>query len=209
MALSHARYMDARHSTFCAVGRDHITINQISFSLFGSRHTPVHFPLSSGPPQPTSHPKASPPRGSLVTTYQSSDIGAVLDTASSLAVRITKLLVDHRASSNNDRDLELELKSLLQALTLTGLAVQEYADRPLGQSLARTITPEAKRCCMVLQELFDKLNSTWPHLSSTSFSGLWCHIWQRQWDGNELASLRKELFYRRKSLEGALMALHS
>lgn len=74
---------------------------------------------------------------------------------------VTHLLVHHRNLSARHQDLEFELKSLKHLLIFAELAIQDYRDRPLAQSLASTVTPVMSRCCIVLQELFDKATGTW------------------------------------------------
>jgi len=96
---------------------------------------------------------------------------------------------------------------LQQILTLTGLAIHEYCDTPLGQSLAETMAPEVERCSLALQELLDQVNATW--LSLASIGDLWRQIWWGRWDGDEFNLLRKKLSHSRQSLERFLMALHS
>ena len=223
MVLNHARNVDARGGTFNNVQRDqHQTNNNnvttfnrpniqisLNFSLFGSQtqnHLPPNF--CNNLSEPSGHDTISQGR-LLVTSSHSSDAVSGIDSGIGLIVQITNLLIDHRDSSNTQRDLAVELKSLHQTLTLTGFAIQEYEDRPLGQSLAHMIAPSIERCCAVLQELFDRVSGTLLGLDLTRISDLWRPVWWGRWDGDELASLKKTLAEIRRLLESFLMALHS
>jgi hypothetical protein len=215
MVLNHSRNIDARGSTINSIGRDqtHTTINfiQISCSLFGSgqtRQPPLHFKEGRSP-LPVSQNAIFSEERLISPLHPPLDAGPIIDKSVGLIVQITRLLHDRRDGSNSQRDLVHELKSLHQTLTLTGLAVQEYEGRPLGQSLANTITLEVGRCRVVLQELFDGINGTWLGLNITSIGSLWRPVWWGRWDGDELTSLKRNLFESRRSLEGFLMALHS
>jgi hypothetical protein len=225
MAFSHSRYTDARGGAFNDVGHDQIIQNtynlSISISLFDSgRALPQIFPASSSfgghPLRLTSAPETRPEallqtsgRALVAASRPHETVTCVIDTAVGLIVQTTALLLDCRDTSKTHLDLKLELTSLQNTLTLTGFAIQEYDDRPLGRSLANTITPEVERCRLVLQELHNKLDGTWQGLKSTSISHLWTGVWCIRWGGDEMASLRKELFNSRKSLEGFLFALQS
>lgn len=211
MVLDHSNNTDIRGGIINSVGGDQIhTINnlQISFSLFGigqTRHVSHNIVEDSS----RSIGGISSERLLLIPSDSSSDVSSMLDTAVCLIIRITHLLLDNRGASDNHRDLTLELKSLHQSLTLAGLAITEYEGRPLGQSLAKTVSSEAERCCMVLQELLDRVDGTWQGLNPTSINSLWRPVWWCRWDGDELASLRKDLTKNRRSVEGFLLALHS
>ena len=215
MVLDHSNNTDARGCTFSNVGRDQTNTTIINISLFGPRpasihqqsHPPLHF--TDDLSRPTAGLDSLSQGRLVIRPYNSSDAGSIVDSAVSLIVQITDLLIDRRDSSNKHRDLELELKSLHQTLTLTALGIQEYKDRPLGQSLAHTIAEETERCSMVLRELLDRVNDTWLGLSFTSIGDLWRPVWRSRWDGGELASLRLKLFGSRKSLVGFLVGLHS
>jgi hypothetical protein len=212
MAFSRSKYNDVRQSTFNEVGRDHITNHiQLNFSLFGSRQTPTHVSLNISDDllRPTSYPEISTPRRPVVTVDRSPDVGLGLESAIGLIIQITDLLIDPRNHSNTHWDLVLELKSLQQTLTLTALAIQEYENRPLGRSVANTITPELARCYNVLQELLSRVKDTWHGLKFTIVGDFWCPIWWSRWDGNEFYPLRIKLSNSRRSIEGFLMALHS
>lgn len=225
MAFSRSRYADARRSTFNDVGHDQTIVYNsgptvhnvhIHFSLFGSAQTPHHLPPSprtsnddnSNILQPTSESRTSSQRR-LVTTHHFSETAFVVETAVGLIVEIATVLIDRRDVSNNNWDFELELKSLRQTLSLTGLAVQEYRHSPLGQSLANTITPEAEQCCAVLRDLLHGIDDTRQGLNSTIINRLWRLVWRERWDGDELTLLRMKLFRIRKSLNGFLKALNS
>src|SRR6266436_476452 len=166
MALSHPTYTDARRSTFNDVGRDQYIIHN-TYLIFGSLPKPYDQRTSYDPPKPTSgHETLS--HGLYTAANRISEVHYAVDTAVGLIIQIASLLVDHEDSANNCRDLKLELKSLYQTLTLTGLAIQEYIDKPLGRSLASTITPDVERCTALLSELLDKVSGTGQGLLHTS-----------------------------------------
>jgi hypothetical protein len=213
MAFSYAGSVDARLSHFSQAGRDCTTNNvnyyNISFSLFGSRQTsPNYLPINTGDdlPRPISNSVAVSPRRA---PHHSSAPIITVDFALHLIVQITNLLVDHGDSSNNHRDLLLQMKSLHQTLTMTRLAFQVYDGRPLGQSLTNTITPGVERCVAVLQELLGSVIDTCQGLNLTSIYYLWRPVWRSQWDGDELVALRTKLTACRQLFEEFLVALHS
>ncbi|KIM74240.1 hypothetical protein PILCRDRAFT_709571 [Piloderma croceum F 1598] len=211
MALSHPTYTDARRSTFNDIGRDQ-NITHNTYIILGSLPKPYQFNHSAihDSPQPSGHEILPRPQSRLhIGTNHISDIHFAVDIAVGLIIRIARLLVDHEDPSNNRRDLKLELKLLYQTLTLTGLAIQEYNDRPLGQSLVNTIAPEVERSITVLSELLDKISGTGQGLLHTSISDLWRQVWWSRWAGDELASLKVELSHIRRLLGGFLSALNS
>jgi hypothetical protein len=109
-------------------------------------------------------------------------------------------------------DLALELESLQKTLTLTRLVIQVYENKPLGNSLANTITPEILRCFAVLQELLNNLNGTCVDLSITSVSGVLRQIQRWFWceeDEEKFTLLREQLSVSRQSFQGLLIALRS
>jgi hypothetical protein len=223
MALSHPTYTDARWSTFNDIGRDQ-NITQNTYIILGSLPKPYQFnhsaiydsPHLSGinlpppPSQPSGHEISPlPPSGFHIGANHISDVHFAVDIAVGLIIRIARLLVDHEDPSNNRRDLKLELKLLYQTLTLTGLAIQEYNDRPLGRSLVNTIAPEVEQSTAVLSELLDRISSTGQGLLHTSISNLWRRVWWSRWDGDELVALKVKLSHIRRLLGGFLSALNS
>lgn len=216
MVFDHSANIDLRGGIITSIDRDQINTTvvsnhiQISFSLFGSQthHLPYNF--RGGPPRLTSDCSTSSEEWRLIPPQQRShDIVSIINITAGLIVQITHLLHDRREASNNHRDLVHELKALHQTLVVTGLAIQEYESRPLGQSLANTITPKVEQSYITLQELLDRANGTWQGLNLTSISNLWCLVWWGRWDGDELSSLRRNLCDNRRSLEAFLVALHS
>jgi hypothetical protein len=210
MALSHPTYTDARRSTFNDVGRDQYIIHN-TYLIFSSLPKPYQrtHNTSYDPPQPTSGHEILSHGGLYTAANPISEVHYAVDTAVGLIIQIASLLVDHSDSANNYRDLKLELKSLYQTLTLTGLAVQEYIDKPLGRSLAYTIMPDVERCTAVLSELLDKVSGTGQGLLHTSISDLWRRVWWSRWSGDELATLKVKLSHIRILLGGFLSALNS
>ena len=218
MAFSGSRYTDASGSTFNDVGRDQThnsSINNyqsihVHLSVSGSGPTLHHLLLdiSDDVSSPASNSETVSRGRVLSTTYHSSESETVfaVETVVGLIVQIMHLLIDRKHSASDRRDLELELKSLQQTLTLTGLAIQEYSDRPLGQSMANAITPHVEQCRVVLLDLLDRVNGTRQGLFSTNIRDLWRPVW---WDGEDLASLRMKLCRIRTSFGRLLMALNS
>jgi hypothetical protein len=137
------------------------------------------------------------------TVYRLSEVLFIIDTVVDLIIQITNLLVD---PGDHRRDLKLELKSLQQTLILIRLAIQEYDDRPLGQSLAYTITPEVHRCSTVLSELYDSIKGTGLRLLRTSIKDLWRSVW---WSRPDVDSSEMKLRDIRILLGGILSALSS
>ena len=209
MAFSQVGYLDARKSVIYNAGRDcnqttNYTILVISPCVSPQRNhrvsiadTPIYSHESSLARQ-------------IPVTYTPSNavfvVGAVVD----LIEKITELLMDSRQSSiaGGHRELALELESLQMTLTLTRRAIQMYENKPMGQSLVNTITPEVLGCLFALRELFDRIDGTWLDLSITSIGGLWRRIWTVCWDRDTFPLLRRKLSYSRQSLQGLLMALH-
>jgi hypothetical protein len=219
MAFSNSQYTDASRSSFIDVGRDshqthnnttniHQTIH-ISFSFFGSQLTPHYAPinLSRNLLRPISTPETLS-QGNLVAYHSSDAVGAV-DIAVGLIVQITDLLMDRRDSSSGHWNLALEFESLQKTFILTTRIIQKYDNKPLGQSLAKTITPEVLRCCIVLQQLLDSVSGTWLGLHFTSICDLWRFVCWGRLGGDEFTFLRKALSDSRQSLQGVLMAFHS
>ena len=226
MAFNHSNNVKANHCTFTDVGRDaNVNLNgrqavqvrisgplSINFSLFGARQIPL----------PILHNDRDTLTSILTTTSeitpQSTEvpdllyhlpegIGAIA-AATRLTVEIVTLLMVPQAEEPH-KELRLELAALNESLVMTGAAMQEYKDRSLGQSLINAITPEVKRCRIVLEELFDRVSGTRWGLNHTSIQDLWPPVWWSRWSGDELVLLRTKLSQRRESLCGVLMALNS
>jgi hypothetical protein len=121
------------------------------------------------PQFPTSRP-ATLPRRDVLARAHGADLAG--DIATSLNVKILQLLIGRRESSD-DRALVQELKTLQQTLTLVGLAIQTYEYTPLGRNLANNIIPEVEQCCVVLDEMFHKINGYREGLFPTSICNLW------------------------------------
>jgi hypothetical protein len=98
------------------------------------------------------------------------------------------------------------MKLLQQTLILGELAIQAYGDRPLGQSLAKTIILKVEDCRTVLQKLLDRVGGT-RQLNSVSIDATWASTWWNRWDEDELALLRTGLCRVRNSLDEVLLAL--
>jgi hypothetical protein len=115
------------------------------------------------------------------------------------------LLINRRVPSNSC--LVRELKLLQHTLILNKLAIQAYGDKPLGRSLANTITPAVGRCYVVLHKLLDRLGSTWLH--SIRISDMWGSVWRNGWDEDELLLWRNKVYDVRSPLGEILLALNS
>jgi hypothetical protein len=159
--------------------------------------------------EPVSSPRSSRKIKVVVPICHSSDVVSTIDSAAGLLVQIIQLLIGHGESTENHRDLRLELTSLCQSLMLAKIALQEYESRPLVQSLANIIHPEAVRCRAVLHDLLNRAKGTLQALDSTIIRGLWRPVWWSLCDGDELASLRVMLTDSRTSLNEVLVTLNS
>jgi hypothetical protein len=129
----------------------------------------------------------------------------MIEATISHVAKITQSLIDRRVPSNSH--LVPELRLLQQTLILHQLAIQAYSDRPLGQTLAKMITPAVKQCNVVLQESLNSFSSTW--LNSIGISDSWGSTWWNEWDKNELALLKGRLCHARIPLGEMLLALNS
>jgi hypothetical protein len=129
--------------------------------------------------------------------------------ATDLIIKIVQLLLDCGESQHYYRILEWELEPLCQTLTLTELALHTYEGTPLGQNLANSINPKVAQICVVLQELFDKIDSYRQGLKSTFICAMWYQVWRSRHQLDGLASLRMKLCDCQKSLGEFLMALNS
>ena len=216
MALRDARYIDARQATFNEVGRDlnnNTTVihsgqtihNHIQICYFGPQSIRHYGALCTD----VSRPIISSETRRRLVTYCSSDALFAIDAAAGIIDLITDLLMDCRDSPSDHRDFALEFESLQQTFTLTRLTIQMYDGKPLGQSLANTITPEVLRCFITLRELLDSVNGMRQGFHFTSIDYLWRQIWWARLDADEFVSLREKLSRGRQSLQGLLMSLHS
>ena len=214
--------IDARQSSFNHASRDwhqtHTTNNytvRINFSLFGSRQLEPrhhrHHSSSGTISRRTSVPQTLSPRNPSITSQSqcSSHSICVIDASLDLIIQIADRLIDRRDSHHHFDELRLQLKSLHQALTLTKLAIQAYAGRPLGQSMAYMITMEVQRCEITLQELITSITGTRQGLYPTSIGYLWRLVWWNRWDGDEHAALRNRLSPGQIWFGEFLLALHS
>jgi hypothetical protein len=221
MAFSHSRYVDASRSNFYDIGGNYNANNNVQFdnrtihinvTLSGSQaFGNVLQELNAGDRLPLSISGLDTlsPKGAVVPVCYSSTAASGVDAAANLVVQLVRLLINRGASPETYRDLKRDLESLHQTLVLTRLAIQVYQYTPLGQSLARTVSPEAEKCRVMLQEVLDGTQSCRLGLDPTSISALWRQVWWRGWDGTELASLRMKLSACRESLGRFLIALNS
>jgi hypothetical protein len=220
MASSHYGYVDASGSKFAHVGRDqnnittvnnNITIvnNNMNITVFGSAPiSHVLYCVRDAPQWPTCRPDTLD-RGRLpAVTSHPPNVGSPGDVAG-LIVQITQALIDCRASSNDYRDLKLELESLHQMLVLTGLAIQAYEGTPLGRTLTETINFEVEQCGKAVQELLSEINLYRRSLIPTRLRVLWSQVWYCGREKGELAQWRRKLSVRRISIAMFLMALNS
>jgi hypothetical protein len=211
--VHHVEYVDARQSTFIQAGRDQTTHHH-------HHHCHIYiFPRSS----PLRHhialdvrEKPSLPIGDSEVlpqarraAYSAHEALALVSAAVVLIDQITELLMDHRQSSSSYLDLALEFESLQRTLTLTRLVIHLYDNKPLGQGLVNSITPEVRRCVIILQDLLDSIDGAWLDFSITSVGGLCLRIRWARLLGVEFSSVRKKLCHSRQSFQGLLIALHS
>jgi hypothetical protein len=224
MPFDHSSHVDARDAIISAAGRDqsninthiqtcnlYITLDQ-TLPLLRSFELGLPKSIDYSPSHSTSDHEVLSQKRLYSITNPLPDVGRlglVVDIAVGLIIRITSVLVDPMDRSNNCRDFELDLKLLQRTLTLIRLAIQEYDDRPLGRSLAHTITPVVQKCSTILSELLNKVNGTELHLLRTSIRGLWRPVWWSRWADDEVAPLKMKLRDTRISLSRILSALNS
>lgn len=118
-------------------------------------------------------------------------------------------LINIPDSSGSPDGLKLMLNTLRRILNLAESAIKAYKDRPLGRCLTKAIIPEVQRCRQLLSELLFKLHGTWIGLICTHISSVWRQVFREQWDGDELASLKKMSRGSQDSLGMFIMALNS
>lgn len=203
MFFSQATGTDASRSSFY----DMSVVNNVSFSLFSSGGTPRPHTLNGIYLSSGSDTSVQECNIETLPSYYRTVLHVEL--ALSLLFRILYSLDDCTDSSNSYKALRLELELLYLVLDLSKHAVQEYEDKPLGQSLAHTITPEVKRCYSLLHVLLTRINGTRDGLILTRISWLWRPVLWKRWEGDELISLKRDLSNIRNSLGGLLVALKS
>jgi hypothetical protein len=165
--------VDASGGTFNNVGRDQYNLQFIIDGSTSERTVSgILRDFGHVPQLPTAGPATLPRRDVLARARRHYRADLAGDIAMSLTVKILQLLIDRRESSD-DRALVLELKTLQQTVTLVGLAIQTYEYTPLGRNLANNIVPEVEQCCVVLDEMFHKINGYREGLFPTSICNLW------------------------------------
>ena len=201
--------VDARGGTLNNVGRDQYNLQLIIDGSTSERTVSCilrDFGLVL--PLPTSGPAPLPQRDALARAQHRYGADLVGDIATSLIVKILQLLINRRESSD-DRALVQELKTLQQTLTLVGLAIQTYEYTPLGRNLVNNIIPEVEQCCVVLEELFHKINIYREGLYPTSIRNLWHQVRRSGSEVDGLSLLRARLSVHQRSLSEFLVALNS
>jgi phage terminase Nu1 subunit (DNA packaging protein) len=201
--------VDARGGTLNNVGRDQYNL-QLIIDGSTSERTVSGILRDFGlvPQLPISGPATLPRRDVLARAQHRYGPDSAGDIATSLTVKILQLLIDRRESSD-DRALVQELKTLQQTLTLVGLAIQTYEYTPLGRHLANNIIPEVEQCCVVLDELFQKINNYREGLYPTSIRNLWHQVRRSGSEVDGLSSLSTRLSLHQRSLGEFLVALNS
>lgn len=200
---------DVSSGRFSHAGRDQTLIHNIHSS--GS----IHF-WSSGQPSHWEHPSDNPGDNKLCpdlcTSHQGSipvttdDCIFVTKRAMAIIIQIINIL------DNRDifQALRLELESSAKILDLIKRAIKEYEDKPLGQSLANTITPEVERCCSALQVLLAKVKGILAASISPGIGFLrWALGMESNGDVNDLAMVTRRLTDSRNFLGRFLLALNS
>lgn len=208
MVFDHARNTNANGGTFNDVHGDHIVnVNNSTSICFLSikQRSPRCSPCN--PTRPICGPKSLSQLQKLpIKSHQSSEANSTMDKALGFITRIETLIFDGHRCSNG---LKSELKSLCQSLMLTKNAIRVYDGRPLGQSLAYTVTLEVERCCTTLQKLLVNVRSTLQGLNPTRISRFWSLVWWSRWNDDDMVTLRMDLSCTRNLLDGFLLALHS
>jgi hypothetical protein len=200
MPVGQFNHIDARGSTLVSVGRDQvntvITIN-INAPPTISRQSRRRL-RSNGYPGTLCH---------IIPKDNSSAVFSNVDTAIRQIANIVHLL---RADSQDEyRQLEQELKTTCESLTLIGSAIQAYKYTPLCETLAKAILPEVEQCCTLLQEMSSKIIPCRDGLMLTAIHDLWRQVWWNTLGDNELAKWKKELSTRQNLLHIFLTSLNS
>jgi hypothetical protein len=218
--FSHSRQIDIRRSNVANVGRDqthyHRDVYQTNINITIADSTPeraitqILHDLDSISQSSTSSP-GTLRRGDVPapTPRHLSRAGSAGDIAIRLIIKIVQLLVDCKEFSDANQGLKLELETLQKILSLTGLAMQAYEYTPLGRNLASNIIPVVEQCCVVLDEIFVKIDSYRQGLHPTSIGILWHQVWRSGNGMDSLRLLRLRLFTYQRLLGEFLMALNS
>jgi hypothetical protein len=199
--------VDARGVTLNNVGRDQYNLQLIINGSTSDRTVSgILRDFGLVPQLSTAGPATLPRRDVLALRAHGADLAG--DIATSLTIKILQLLIDRRESSD-DRAVVQELKTLQQTLTLVGLAIQTYEYTPLGRNLANNLIPEVEQCCVVLDELFHKINSYREGLFPTSIRNLWHQVRRSGSEVDGLSLLRARLSVHQRSLSEFLVALNA
>jgi phage terminase Nu1 subunit (DNA packaging protein) len=201
--------VDARGVTLNNVGRDQYNLQLIINGSTSDRTVSgILRDFGLVPQLSTAGPATLPRRDVLARSQRHYGADLAGDIAMSLTVKIMQLLIDRRESLD-DRALVQELKTLQQTVTLVGLAIQTYEYTPLGRNLANNIIPEVEQCCVVLDELFQKINNYREGLYLTSIRNLWHQVRRSGSEVDGLSLLRVRLSLHQRLLGEFLVALNS
>jgi hypothetical protein len=227
MASNHPSFIDARRSNFHSVGRDQNTFhidNVVTIINLASEHArrttkkrprhddtdniskPPHDDIDTDKIFGIQHKRRNL---SLQASCCSPGGGSAGDVADSLIIKVVQLLIDRGETGEYYRRLELELETLHHTLTLTTLAIQTYERTPLGRNLEHSIDPEVEQICVVLQELFDRIDGYRQGLWPTSIRNLWRKVWWRGCEMDDaLALMKTKLAASQQLLSQFLVALN-
>ena len=196
MAFNQSAHNRLSSCTFNDTGRDQITLTIVN-------HGTVQL-LTTGQPETSSNPLSGLTSSFLTSKSPSSSVFSTIDITTNLIVEIINLLRAERLVQ-----LERDLSSLCQSLTLVKLAVEAYQFTPLEANLAKTVYPELDGCRNVLQKTLDEINRYQATLRPTRIYSLSVKVWWRGMDVEKLASSAKTLLIYQKHLNAFLQALNS
>lgn len=225
-----AIYTNANESNFtdirCAqtvVTGGNVNFDSITFNVYTSNNSPLQLPdseeyphPSNTPPSPKSWPiilcdtnddQSLAPRDVTVwTPIYLFNLSSSLNITEYSIVKTVGLLKQSDRSSRY-QDLERQLGSLKQTLTLARLAIQTCNSVPLGHDLARSIDRAVETCNIILQEILGKVTSYQWNLSSTPISFLWQHVLSNRDEVECMSALVKKLEAPEKLLGQCIISL--
>ena len=211
MSFNNAGYVDARYGTFIQDNRTVTSARHVNISISPlfllRRSNRIAIEIKDNLLSPMSR-LDSFSQGHHPIKLTSSGSTHDVDIATGLIAQM-QLLLNQRPSSHRCRDLEFELESLRQTLTLIKCTIQRYNYTPLRQSLSNIVTPEFKLCVTTMQKLRESFADTRLDISVSIVGGLLRRFWWSDGDGDGINLLRDKLSSSRYSLLGLLIALHS
>ena len=123
--------------------------------------------LTTRQPETSSNSLTVPTSSFLISKSPSALVFSTIDITTNLIVEIINLLRAERLVQ-----LERDLRSLCQSLTLVRLAIETYQFTPLEANLAKSVYPELEGCRDVLQKTLGEIHRYQATFYPTSIYGL-------------------------------------